>query len=74
MDKHKKTGYEESEFVDKMEVNQTAIGGIKAVKVKTIAARQPSPLACIKFWVVVVSSLNHATYSLGLRIAVGNSG
>ncbi|XVE91686.1 hypothetical protein REPUB_Repub01dG0031800 [Reevesia pubescens] len=42
MDKHTKAGYEKSEFVDK----------IKAKKMETLA----SPLACIKFWVVVVST------------------
>ncbi|XP_022775749.1 uncharacterized protein At1g04910-like [Durio zibethinus] len=40
-----------------MEVNHTTTGGNKAEKMKTIGARQGSPLACIKFWVAVVSTM-----------------
>ncbi|XWS64150.1 hypothetical protein CRYUN_Cryun06bG0162000 [Craigia yunnanensis] len=58
-----------SEFVDKIEVNETAIGGIKAEKMKTIAARQGSPLACIKFWVVVISTMLLILWVCAMQLA-----
>ncbi|KAE8710150.1 auxin transport protein BIG-like [Hibiscus syriacus] len=37
---------------------ETAIGGgTRAEKMKTVAAKQPSSLACIKFWVFVISTM-----------------
>lgn len=78
MDQRTKAGYEESEFVDKMEVkqkygnvdvNHTAIAGIKAEKMKTVAARQASPLACVKFWVVVLSTMLLILWVCAIQLA-----
>ncbi|XVE85688.1 hypothetical protein DITRI_Ditri17bG0111200 [Diplodiscus trichospermus] len=72
MDKHTKSGYsgyEESEFADRIEVNHADIGGIKAQKMKPIAARQPCPLACVKIWVVVVSNTLLILWVCALQLA-----
>ncbi|XVE85685.1 hypothetical protein DITRI_Ditri17bG0110900 [Diplodiscus trichospermus] len=72
MDKHTKSGYEESEIADKFETSQVTVGGIKAAKMKAYSCSAALSISLCQ--VLASCSLNHATYSLGRRNAVGNSG